>query len=157
MNYSKISIYSCRSMVVVVLTVIITLLFVSIITIASLDNENLPKKYNLYHSKLMNYSSLASRLKLSAITNSNVDKYSNENINNILSALFIENLTSFEIVYSSPGYTSVKVESIKFSKLIDTIYLLIQDERVEISTINIIFDKINGNVSCYFTILGGLS
>ncbi|WP_227722920.1 hypothetical protein, partial [Yersinia proxima] len=67
----------------------------------------------------MNYSSLASRLKLSAISNSNVDKHSNENINNILSALFIENLTSFEIVYSSPGYTSVKVESIKFSKLID--------------------------------------
>ena len=157
MNQRKISIHSYKVFLVIILTVIITLILVCIIINVSLDNENLRQKYSLYHSQLVNHSSLASRLKLQAIAWPNVGDYSNENIENILTKLFIEHSIEFKIKYSSSNFISVEIEKMKFSKFIDIIYLLVRNEMVEISDVDMEFDKNNGDMNGKITFLSKLS
>ena len=157
MNQRKITIYSYKNVLVIILVAIIMLILVCIIINASLDNENLRQKYNSYHSQLVNHSSLASRLKLQAVARPNIGKNSDESIDSILTELFIEHSIEFKFTYSSPDSVSMDIESMKFSKFIDIIYLLTQNEQVRISNVDIEFDKNNGDVNGKITILSKLS
>ncbi|CNH62143.1 Uncharacterised protein [Yersinia thracica] len=73
--------------------------------------------------------------------------HSNESLNDTLMTLFNENSIAFKITYLQQNSILVDIENAGFSQLLNIFLMLSQDEKVEITNVNITFDKDNNNIN----------
>ncbi|MFL4558579.1 hypothetical protein ACH19I_18665 [Yersinia kristensenii] len=117
----------------------------------SWENKKYLHQYDILKSKVISLSSLAERLKMKRNSNSGVGDYSSESLNDTLMTLFNENSIALKITYLQQGSILLEVEMIDFPKFLNVFLILSEDERFEISNVNITIDKdnyyINGDVT----------
>ncbi|WP_196299358.1 type II secretion system protein GspM [Yersinia thracica] len=114
---------------------------------SSLENKVSLQQYNMLNSKLISLSSLAERLKMKRNSSAGFSDHSNESLNDTLMTLFNENSIAFKITYLQQNSILVDIENAGFSQLLNIFLMLSQDEKVEITNVNITFDKDNNNIN----------
>ena len=116
----------------------------------SMEIKNLLKKHSLLENKLVNSSSLAEKLKMEKVTKAKESEHYHESIDNALATLLNDGVINFERTYMALDSVSLSIENIKFIDFLDFYILLLKDENIEISNVDIKSTKnenyINGQI-----------
>lgn len=116
----------------------------------SMEIKNLLKKHSLLENKLVNSSSFAEKLKMEKVTKAKESEHYHESIDNALATLLNDGVINFERTYMALDSVSLSIENIKFIDFLDFYILLLKDENIEISNIDIKSTKnenyINGQI-----------
>lgn len=116
----------------------------------SMEIKDLLKKHSLLENKLVNSSSLAEKLKMEKVTKAKESEHYHESIDNALATLLNDGVINFERTYMAHDSVSLSIENIKFIDFLDFYILLLKDENIEISNVDIKSTKnenyINGQI-----------
>lgn len=116
----------------------------------SMEIKDLLKKHSLLENKLVNSSSLAEKLKMEKVTKAKKSEHYHESIDNALATLLNDGVINFERTYMAHDSVSLSIENIKFIDFLDFYILLLKDENIEISNVDIKSTKnenyINGQI-----------
>lgn len=116
----------------------------------SMEIKDLLKKHSLLENKLVNSSSLAEKLKMEKVTKAKESEHYHESIDNALATLLNDGVINFERTYMALDSVSLSIENIKFIDFLDFYILLLKDENIEISNVDIKSTKnenyINGQI-----------
>ncbi|WP_392433527.1 hypothetical protein ACF3VQ_04200 [Yersinia sp. HM-2024] len=115
-----------------------------------MEIKDLLKKHSLLENKLVNSSSLAEKLKMEKVTKAKKSEHYHESIDNALATLLNDGVINFERTYMAHDSVSLSIENIKFIDFLDFYILLLKDENIEISNVDIKSTKnenyINGQI-----------
>lgn len=116
----------------------------------SMEIKDLLKKHSLLENKLVNSSSLAEKLKMEKVAKAKESEHYHESIDNALATLLNDGVINFERTYMAHDSVSLSIENIKFIDFLDFYILLLKDENIEISNVDIKSTKnenyINGQI-----------
>lgn len=116
----------------------------------SMEIKDLLKKHSLLENKLVNSSSLAEKLKMEKVTKAKESEHYHESIDNALATLLNDGVINFERTYMAHDSVSLSIEKIKFIDFLEFYILLLKDENIEISNVDIKSTKnenyINGQI-----------
>lgn len=116
----------------------------------SMEIKDLLKKHSLLENKLVNSSSLAEKLKMEKVTKAKESEHYHESIDNALATLLNDGVINFERTYMAHDSLSLSIENIKFIDFLDFYILLLKDDNIEISNVDIKSTKnenyINGQI-----------
>lgn len=108
---------------------------------SALENEISLQQYDILNDKIISLSSLAERLKMKRNLNTGFSRYSSGGFDDALITLLNENSIAFKITHLQQESILVNIDSADYYQLLNVFLILSQDERIEISNVNITIEK----------------
>lgn len=134
--------------IVTISTLFIALGFFFFSVNTSLEVKELLTKYSLLNSKLVDYSSLAERIKMEKVSKSKVNDHLSDRVSNILNTLFNDGVINIKLTNMTQDYISFTIENSDIIKLIDIFFTLTQNKNIEISYLDVRFVESGDYINC---------
>ncbi|CNH79809.1 Uncharacterised protein [Yersinia kristensenii] len=121
-----------------------------------LENEIYLQQYDILNDNVIDLSSLAERLKMKRNSNTVFSSHSSGGFKDGLITLLNENSIAFKITDLQKESILVNIESADSYQFLNVFLILSQDERIEVSNVNITIDKDGGYISGDIVLLNKL-